>query len=441
MGYEIEFENDPNLGATAAAQEVVVTDPNPAGASTMLDADLDLTTLQFTSFGFGPFRFDVPAGLSNYETTIDLRPDGIALLVPVKLELNQATRVLKATFRSLDPLTGLPPDDPDAGFLPVNNANHDGEGFFTYIVQPVAGRPTSTEITNQASIVFDTNSPILTPTTRHTLDVGAPTSTVTTLPAQVASSFPVSWSGTDDAGGSRIASFDVFVSDNGGPFQIWKTGTIALTDSFMGEDGHTYGFYSVATDNVGLVQTPPAAAQATTMVVSPPTIEKVALVRDAAGKKVISIMFDFSEQMLRAGAENLANYQILTVSSRPKPARLLSALYDDESQSVTLQPQKSISLKKLPKLTVSALGSINLTDLNDQLLDGDKNGSSGGDFSALMSAVPFQAVTRALPVAAVDSLLERNALCSTAAQDCVEDDPFFERKDRSILRGHMGKNH
>jgi len=101
MPHEIEFENDPNLGATIAAQEVFVVDT--------LDADLDLTTLAFTSFGFNTFTFTVPSGLAHYETTIYLRPNGIKLLVPVAMDLKPTTRVLSVTFRSFDPLTGLLP--------------------------------------------------------------------------------------------------------------------------------------------------------------------------------------------------------------------------------------------------------------------------------------------------------------------------------------------
>src|SRR5206468_34731 len=102
------------------------------------DADLDLSTFEFTSYGFNNRVFTVAAGLRHYETTLDLRPDGVQLLVSVTFDVNLNTRVLSAAFRSLDPLTKLLPDEIDAGFLPVNNANHDGEGFLSYRVQPKA---------------------------------------------------------------------------------------------------------------------------------------------------------------------------------------------------------------------------------------------------------------------------------------------------------------
>ena len=260
MPFEIQFENDPDLGATLPAQEVFVTDT--------LDEDLDLTTLEFTSFGFNDFEFGVPPGLSHYETTIDLRPEGIELLVPVVLDVDPNTRELSATFRSLDPLTGLLPDDIDAGFLPVNDKQlHNGEGYFTYVVRPITGLPSGTEIRNQAEIVFDVNEPILTPETLHTIDVGGPSSSVDQLVEASPSTFTVNWTGTDDEGGSGIGTYDVYVSDNGEPFEIWLPDTPLTSVQYQGEVDHTYRFYSVATDNVGYREAEPLQHDAETTVV------------------------------------------------------------------------------------------------------------------------------------------------------------------------------
>ena len=257
LSYLVEYENTAGAGATVPAQEVVVTD--------VLDTNLDLDTVEFTSFGFGSHRFTVPPGLSTYSTTIDLRPTGTNLLVSVDLDIDQLTRVLTARFGSLDPLTLLPPDDVDAGFLPVNDATHRGEGFFTYLVRPVAGIASGTTINNQASIVFDTNAPILTPVVTNTIDVGLPTSSVLPLTAKQNNSFTVKWTGTDDAAG--IGTYDVFVSDNGGPFSPWKTAISANSALYTGAlVGHTYAFYVVATDNVGLVEAAPTLPDTQTVI-------------------------------------------------------------------------------------------------------------------------------------------------------------------------------
>ncbi len=109
-----------------------------------------------------------------------------------------------------------------------------------------------------------------------------PTSTVSPLPAFSRPSFTVSWFGQDNAGGSGLAFFDVYVSDNGGAFVPFVLHTTATSATFAGVGGHTYGFYSVATDNVGNREATPAGAEATTTV---PTqiATKVALTSDHAG--------------------------------------------------------------------------------------------------------------------------------------------------------------
>jgi hypothetical protein len=72
----------------------------------------------------------------------------------------------------------------------------------------------------------------------NTLDTGAPSSSVQRLPATTTSpTFTVSWSGQDDPGGSGIATFDVFVSDNGGPFGPFLQGTTATSAPFTGQVG------------------------------------------------------------------------------------------------------------------------------------------------------------------------------------------------------------
>lgn len=265
MPFEVEFENIGQI----AAQIVIVTD--------LLDSDLDLTTFEFTGFGFSNREFTVPAGLTHFETLLDLRPDGIELLVPVTLDLNTSTRLVTVTFKTLDPLTMLAPDGFE-GFLPPDNANHDGEGFFTYIVSPKATLGTGDVITNQATIVFDDNAPILTPTTTNTIDVNSPTSVVTTLPASTLNrTFEVSWTGSDT--GSGIEQFALFVSVDNGPFNFHSNHT-GLSTMFTGEREHTYAFYTIAGDNVGLAESAPVAADTTIEILPLPLIT-------AVGNKVI----------------------------------------------------------------------------------------------------------------------------------------------------------
>ena len=101
---------------------------------------------------------------------------------------------------------------------------------------------------------------------------GLPTSAVNSLPATTTStSFTVSWTGTPGPGATSIASYTIYVSDDGGPFTPFLTNTTLTSATFTGQLGHTYGFYSVATDNLGDVQPTPTGAQATITVAITPT--------------------------------------------------------------------------------------------------------------------------------------------------------------------------
>jgi len=75
---------------------------------------------------------------------------------------------------------------------------------------------------------------------------------IVNLPAsETSEGFPVSWTGQDDWNG--IASYDVQVSTDGGPFTAWLTGITETGDDFQGVSGHNYSFRVRATDGVGNV--------------------------------------------------------------------------------------------------------------------------------------------------------------------------------------------
>ena len=255
--YVIRFEN--LAAATAAAQTVTVTQ--------QLDADFDFTTFELVSFGLGDTEVLVPADRTAFTVRFDLRPSN-DLLLDIGADFNLQTGLLTWTFTSLDPDTGELTEDPLAGFLPPNVTAPEGEGFVSYFVRPKATLATGTHLDAQARIVFDVNAPIDTPPIFHTIDAGAPTSSINPLPPTVGSAvFPLSWSGTDDPSGAGLASFDIFVSVDGGAFTPLLVDTIATSAIFSGAAGHTYAFYSVAADNVGHVENPPTTADATTQVV------------------------------------------------------------------------------------------------------------------------------------------------------------------------------
>jgi len=99
-------------------------------------------------------------------------------------------------------------------------------------------------------------------------DTIPPTSSVTALPNLSTANFVVSWEGTDDPEGSGIASYNIYVSDNGGEYTPWLTGTTSTTGTYTGLNGHTYAFCSVAIDSQGNTEAAPATADATTTIIN-----------------------------------------------------------------------------------------------------------------------------------------------------------------------------
>jgi hypothetical protein len=51
-----------------------------------------------------------------------------------------------------------------------------------------------------------------------------------------------------------------------GPYNIWLLDTTAISDTFVGQPGRSYTFYSLARDKVGNLEAAPVAPDATTKI-------------------------------------------------------------------------------------------------------------------------------------------------------------------------------
>jgi hypothetical protein len=140
-------------------------------------------------------------------------------------------------------------------------SGQDGHSYQFYCVATdKAGNVQATPTSAQATTLVDTTPP---------------SSSVNALPAYSLPSFPVRWSGSDATPGSGVASYTIYVSVDGGPYTAWLTRTTSTSSSYPGQDGHSYGFYSVATDRAGNIQPTPTSAQATTLVDTTPPSSSV----------------------------------------------------------------------------------------------------------------------------------------------------------------------
>jgi uncharacterized repeat protein (TIGR01451 family) len=196
--YTIRFEN--LRTATAAAQQVQITDPLPS--------QLDPATVQVVAAEIGGTPINVGAG----STAAGVREvDGSAVLdapsgrsVRLHTETDLATAKLTVSLQGPATLDDPFSPSPFSDFLPPDDDTGRGQGSITIQARPKAGLATGTEIRNVAAIVFDPQADgptINTPATLNTLDRTAPTVTAGPLPSTAALPFDVPIDAADAGSG------------------------------------------------------------------------------------------------------------------------------------------------------------------------------------------------------------------------------------------------
>ena len=256
--YTIRFENDPEEGATAAAQRVTITDT--------LDPDYDFDTFVFREFGWADVSKSVPANTQNFQIDVDYQnSDGSPLIVRVTGAFDRNTGDITIIFDSIDPATGITPFGAFDGFLQVEDESGNGQGFVRYDVKQKPDLPQGTKFENIADIIFDLNESILTPEVVHTIDLEKPTSSASSPAVSQSASFPIILTGSDP-GGSGVEYWTIYQSIDGGPFFLWRGAVDVPNPVFTGTSGRSYSFYSIATDGAGLREDKDPLVETTTIV-------------------------------------------------------------------------------------------------------------------------------------------------------------------------------
>jgi len=291
MEYRVEFWNRED--APVPTQDAIIMD--------QLDPDVfDLSTLEFTRIGFLDWDVELPGG-QVIDTRIDCRPEmdlavevraGLGMEVPGFANNADITpNTLVWWFHAIDPETGEWPEDPMAGFLPPYNPETGYEiGWIEFTVDPVEGLASGTELANLAYVefdfagdIYDHPAPKVDPNVEpadpapwiNTIDAGVPESHVLPLPATSSqAAFLVQWTGQDEENGSGLAGYDIYVSTDGGAYARWLEDITGTSAVFPGDFGHTYVFYSIATDNVGHREPAPLVPDA--QITIPPNEDPVA---------------------------------------------------------------------------------------------------------------------------------------------------------------------
>jgi hypothetical protein len=225
-----------------------------------------------------------------------------------------------------------------------------------------------------------------------------PTSTVNPLPATTeTTTFTVTWGGSQGVGATSVASYTIYESEDGGPFTPFLTGTGLTSTMFTGQFGHSYGFYSVATDNLGDVQPTPTSAQATTdlaqATVPTPTplvsVENVQLTMSSK-HQVTQLLVTFTGALDAQEADQTGIYRLAFPGKKGSYTarnaviiRVRSATYSAADRAVALVPTKPFSLSK-GKLQLLINGS-SLQDITGRYIDGANEGQPGSDAVILVS--------------------------------------------------------
>ncbi|MCB9853075.1 MAG: hypothetical protein H6819_08265 [Phycisphaerales bacterium] len=280
--YRIHFENLST--ATANAGTIVLTDE--------LDEQFRASSVRFGDIRIGDVTITGAKGRQFYQDQLDYTSTR-QIKLNVTARVDDARREVSWTFESIDPVTGLPPNDPALGILPPNDASGAGTGYVELFVSASAFTSTGSIVTNGAKIRFDAQAPLVTNTTQHTLDVDIPTSAVQSLPEFSSEiEIPLIWTGGDPAGGSGLDGITVYVAKSGSNATAFDptlaspigelTDTMEQSGMFVGEPGRKYWFFSIAKDVAGNVQKKPNSADASTIIPLETPLAAIPTLRTAA---------------------------------------------------------------------------------------------------------------------------------------------------------------
>lgn len=253
LNYTIEFENEPEF-ATASAHTVVVKD--------QLDKNLfDLASFKPTGVKIGNQKVDLNVNGQNFVTTFDMRPS-IDAIAQVEGTFNASTGLATWTFTSLDPMTMEETDDVMQGFLPVNADGISGIGQVMFDIDLKQTFADGKEIPNQADIIFDANAVIKTPVWTNTVDAVAPTSYVSACDIKNDTTATLTFESADNR--SKVWKYDVYVQyEEGASWLKAAEGVTTPQCDVRIYEGINHGFYVVATDSAGNVETKEAAREYT----------------------------------------------------------------------------------------------------------------------------------------------------------------------------------
>ncbi|NII27860.1 T9SS type A sorting domain-containing protein [Pseudoflavitalea sp. X16] len=255
MHYTIGFENDP--AANLNVQTVTVTD-------TLSSPLYNLGSFGFTGVTIGDSVYTLRTPVQSFFHDFDFIAR-YGVKARVVATFSPATGIIQWKFYTIDPSTNQITTHALDGFLPPDKISPKGQGYVSFVIDPVGGIQSGDAISNKAYIKFDYNPVIITNTWLNVFDLNSPASRIQNLPAQTTdTTFTVRWDGTDDRSGIR--SYDIYYAINNGPFQLWLYDITAKEAIFTGTKDSLYKFYSIAKDYAGNIENSKTQAEASILV-------------------------------------------------------------------------------------------------------------------------------------------------------------------------------
>ncbi|MDX1785889.1 MAG: CARDB domain-containing protein, partial [Roseovarius sp.] len=205
LPHEVGFELDEASPRPARELRIVTT----------LDEGLDARSFRLGGLTLGDLTVQVPPGRLVYQTDIDLSATrGFVLRVSAGIDLD--SRTASWLVQAIDAATGEVLEGEGAnGLLRPGEA-----GSVRYTVQADEDAASGAVVAAEARVILDVSAPEDTDPYTYRLDQGAPITSYDARRIPGTSDYRITWSATDEAGGSGVRDANIYVSLDDGDFRI-----------------------------------------------------------------------------------------------------------------------------------------------------------------------------------------------------------------------------
>jgi uncharacterized repeat protein (TIGR01451 family) len=171
------------------------------------------------------------------------------------------------------------------------------------------------------------------------------------------------------APGASTSASIVVTPTTAGTLSDSATASMTQTDPTPGDDRVTL--------DTTVSASPPVAG-------APPTVTGVQ--RFGFHAQPTALVLTFDKQMDPVRAENASDYQIVALAGPRRVIRIMKAVYDVATRTVTLRPVRRLNLHNRFRLTVIGTAPGGVSDSSGNLLDGESNGDPGSNFVTIVTA-------------------------------------------------------